>query len=85
MVSMRKQRGSIGLMVLMVIVVVLLGMNLRVRENALRDDLFTVRSVIDQYTLDQQRPPDSFDELVAAGYLTKEQAFALARTTKAKW
>lgn len=41
----------------------------RAREAVLRDDLFTMRKLIDQYTLDKQRPPQSLDELVEAGYL----------------
>jgi general secretion pathway protein G len=41
----------------------------RAREAALRDDLYTMRSLIDQFTLDKQRPPQSLDELVEAGYL----------------
>jgi general secretion pathway protein G len=42
---------------------------IRAREAVLRDDLFTMRSLIDQFTLDKQRPPQSLDELVEAGYL----------------
>ncbi len=41
----------------------------RGREAVLRDDLFTMRKLIDQYTLDKQRPPQSLEELVEAGYL----------------
>lgn len=41
----------------------------RAREAVLRDDLYTLRSLIDQFTLDKQRPPQSLDELVEAGYL----------------
>ncbi len=41
----------------------------RAREAALRDDLYTMRSLIDHFTLDKQRPPQSLDELVEAGYL----------------
>jgi general secretion pathway protein G len=41
----------------------------RAREAALRDDLFTMRQLIDQFTLDKQRPPQSLEELVEAGYL----------------
>jgi general secretion pathway protein G len=41
----------------------------RAREAALRDDLFTMRQMIDQFTLDKQRPPQSLDELVEAGYM----------------
>jgi general secretion pathway protein G len=39
------------------------------REAVLRDDLFTMRKMIDEYTIDKQRPPSSLDELVDAGYL----------------
>ena len=35
----------------------------------LRSNLFTLRSVIDQYTYDKEAPPQSLDELVAEGYL----------------
>ena len=41
----------------------------RAREAALRDDLYTLRSLIDQFTLDKQRPPQSLEELVSEGYL----------------
>jgi len=39
------------------------------REAVLRDDLFTMRKLIDEFTIDKQRPPTSLDELVDAGYL----------------
>ena len=42
---------------------------IRARESVLRQDLFTLRSVIDQYTLDKQKAPQSLDDLVQAGYL----------------
>ena len=41
----------------------------RAREAVLRDNLYTMRNLIDQFTLDKQRPPQSLDELVDAGYL----------------
>lgn len=41
----------------------------RAKEAVLRDDLFTMRSAIDQFTLDKQRAPQSLDDLVQAGYL----------------
>jgi general secretion pathway protein G len=41
----------------------------RARESVLRQDLFTMRSVISQYTLDKQKMPQSGDDLVQAGYL----------------
>jgi len=39
------------------------------REAVLRDDLFTMRKMIDEFTVDKQRPPTSLEELVDAGYL----------------
>ncbi|HET7099571.1 MAG TPA: prepilin-type N-terminal cleavage/methylation domain-containing protein [Terriglobia bacterium] len=41
----------------------------RAREAVLKDDLFTMRKLIDQYTLDKNQPPESMDDLVQAGYL----------------
>ncbi len=41
----------------------------RAREAVLRDDLFTMRKLIDEYTLDKQKPPSSLQDLVDAGYL----------------
>ena len=39
------------------------------REAVLRDDLFTMRKLIDEYTIDKQHPPATLDDLVDAGYL----------------
>jgi general secretion pathway protein G len=39
------------------------------REAVLRQDLFTLRSLISQYTLDKQKAPQSLDDLVQGGYL----------------
>jgi len=41
----------------------------RAREAVLRQDLYTLRSLIDEFTVDKQRPPASLQELVEAGYL----------------
>ncbi len=41
----------------------------RARESVLRQNLFTLRSVISQYTLDKQKAPQSLDDLVQGGYL----------------
>jgi general secretion pathway protein G len=43
----------------------------RSREAVLRQDLFTLRSVIDQYTLDKQKAPQSLDDVMQAGYIKK--------------
>ena len=42
---------------------------MRSREAVLRQDLFELRSLISQYTLDKQKAPQSLDDLVTAGYI----------------
>jgi general secretion pathway protein G len=42
---------------------------IRARETTLRQNLATLNKVIDQYTLDKQKAPQSLDDLVSAGYL----------------
>jgi general secretion pathway protein G len=42
---------------------------LKSREAVLRQDLFTLRSLISQYTLDKQKAPQSLDDLVQGGYI----------------
>lgn len=67
----------IELMVVITIIVILMSVAipryqasiLRARETVLRDDLYTLRSVIDQYTLDKQKAPQSLQDLVDSGYL----------------
>jgi general secretion pathway protein G len=44
---------------------------LRAREAVLRQDLFTLRQVIDQYTLDKQKAPQALDDILQAGYLKR--------------
>ena len=41
----------------------------RAREAVLREDLQTLRQLIDQYTVDKQEPPQQLQDLVDAGYL----------------
>jgi len=41
----------------------------RAREAVLRNDLFELRKLISQYTLDKQKAPQSLDDLVQAGYI----------------
>ena len=43
----------------------------RARESALREDLFTMRSVIDQYHGDKGSYPPDLQTLVSAGYIRK--------------
>jgi general secretion pathway protein G len=41
----------------------------RARESVLRQDLFTLRSVISQYTLDKAKAPQGLEDLKTAGYI----------------
>ncbi len=82
MVSKFKRRRNAGftlleMMIVMIIMGILLSIALpiynqalvRSREAVLRNDLFTLRSLISQYTLDKQKAPQSLDDLVSAGYI----------------
>lgn len=42
---------------------------LATREAVLRDDLFKMRSLLDQYAADKQKLPQSLDALVTDGYM----------------
>lgn len=42
---------------------------MKARETVLRQDLFTIREVLDQHRADQGKYPPSLGALVAAGYL----------------
>lgn len=55
----------------------------RARESVLRQDLFTMRSVISQYTLDKQKMPQSGDDLVQANYLKQIPTDPI--TSQANW
>jgi general secretion pathway protein G len=73
------QRGFtlIELMVVMFIISVLLAIAvpvyqksiLRSKETVLHHNLFTIRQMIDEYTIDKQKAPESLQELVSEGYL----------------
>ena len=42
---------------------------MRAREAVLREDLYTLRNAIDQYTQDKAKAPQSLDDLISAGYM----------------
>jgi general secretion pathway protein G len=75
----RLQRGFtlIELMVVMAIISVLLAIALpiyqksviRAKESVLRNNLFTLRTMIDEYSVDKQQAPQSLQDLVTEGYL----------------
>jgi len=77
-----KWRGRAGftfveLMVVITIIVILITMAIpiynntirRSKESVLKNNLFTLRTVIDNYTYDKQKAPQSLSDLVTAGYL----------------
>jgi general secretion pathway protein G len=67
----------IELMIVMAIISILIAIAvpiyqksiLRARESVLRNNLFTLRNMIDEYTVDKQHAPQSLDDLVSEGYL----------------
>jgi general secretion pathway protein G len=67
----------IELMIVMTIIIILVSIAapmyrtsiIRSKEAVLREDLFTLRTLIDQYTLDKQEAPQALGDLVHAGYL----------------
>jgi general secretion pathway protein G len=67
----------IELMIVMTIVTILVSIAVplyqrsvvRSKETVLRSNLMTLRVVIDEYTVDKQKAPQSLQDLVTAGYL----------------
>jgi general secretion pathway protein G len=77
--SKNRSRGFtlIELMVVMSIILILVSISIpiynqsitRAKEAVLKDTLFTLRNLINQYTLDKQKAPQSLEDLVTGGYL----------------
>ena len=75
----KKDRGFtlIELMIVMSLILILVSITvpvysqsvLRARESVLKQNLFTLRSLISQYTLDKQKAPQSLDDLIQGGYI----------------
>lgn len=67
----------IELMIVMTIIGLLAAMAIpsylksvqKAREAALREDLHTLRTAIDSFTVDKEKAPQALDELVQAGYV----------------
>jgi general secretion pathway protein G len=74
----KKSRGFtlIELMIVISVILILVSVALpaynqsiwRARESVLKQNLFALRSVISQYTLDKQKAPQSLEDLVTGGY-----------------
>ncbi len=75
--ALRRGFTLLELMVVITIILVLVTIAvpsyqqsiLLAREAVLRDNLYTLRSLIDQYTLDKKEAPQALEDLVAEGYL----------------
>jgi general secretion pathway protein G len=75
----RRELGftMIEMMIVMAIIVILISIAIpqyqkaiiRSKESVLRNNLTTLRQVIDEYTYDRQKAPQSLQDLVASGYL----------------
>lgn len=67
----------VELMIVMTIVTILVSIAvplyqrsiLRAKESVLKNNIFTMRTVIDEYTLDKQKAPQTLQDLVTEGYL----------------
>jgi general secretion pathway protein G len=67
----------IELMIVMTVITILVSMAvpfyqksvLRSKESVLKNNLFTLRTVIDEYTMDKGKAPQSLQDLVSEGYL----------------
>jgi general secretion pathway protein G len=77
-----RRRGLCGftlieLMIVMAIIAILMSIAVpiytrsiaRAKESVLKNNLFTLRTMIDEYTYDKQKAPQSLDDLVSGGYL----------------
>src|ERR1700694_4335959 len=75
----RARRGFtfVELMIVMAIIAVLLSVAVpiysrsivRAKESVLKNNLFTLRTVIDEYTYDKQKAPQGLQDLVTDGYM----------------
>ena len=67
----------VELMVVVAIIVILISIAIpvyqksiiRAKESVLKNNLFTLRTVIDNYTYDKQKAPQALQDLVSQGYL----------------
>src|SRR5258706_11466834 len=75
--ALRRGFTFVELMVVITIIVILISLAIpvyqktiiRSKESVLKNNLFTLRTVIDNYTLDKQKAPATLQDLVRDGYL----------------
>lgn len=75
----RLRRGFtlVEMMIVMAIITIIISIAvpmyqkalIRAKESVLKNNLFTMRTVIDEYTYDKQKGPQSLQDLVSEGYL----------------
>ena len=82
MIPRERTRSVLGftlieLMIVMAIIAVLMSVAIpiynrsiiRSKESVLKNNLYTLRTVIDEYTYDKQKAPQNLSDLVSEGYL----------------
>src|ERR1700687_1393245 len=78
--SMNRRRFGFTLVVLMIVMAIVSVLRslwipiysrsiTRSKESVLKNNLFTMRTVIDEYTYDKQKAPQTLQDLVSDGYL----------------
>ncbi len=77
----RRRRGFtfVEMMVVITIIVILISIAIpiykrsiiRAKESVLHNNLFTLRTVIDNYTYDKEKAPQTLQDLVSDGYLKR--------------
>src|SRR5260370_7992495 len=76
----KNSRGGFTLIEVMIVMAIIAGLMavalpiynrsvIRAKESVLKNNLFTMRTVIDEYTYDKQKAPQTLNDLVSDGYL----------------
>jgi general secretion pathway protein G len=87
-----KERGFtlIEMIIVISIIMILTGIAvpifklhlLNAREAVLREDLYTMRNAIDQYTNDKVKAPQDLNDLVTAGYMARIPVDPVTRSSE---
>jgi len=87
----RLRRGFtlVEIMIVMAIITIIISIAVpmyqkslvRAKESVLKNNLFTMRTVIDEYTYDKQKGPQSLQDLVSEGYLRAIPIDPITRNT----